>query len=434
MITENERLSDDHDNFKQLAAFAASGLLTAGEWDEFTDHSQSCQECTEVYRQFLVLAREGMSLLVAHYDNQEERGGWNDALVRGKLFDRIRSAGQQLRSGRAKRLQFALPASLRRRLSSRMFPLAPAATLAVCLIAAVGFVGYRFGSRTKHYQTSTGDRLEALVAEKQQTVDTLKGLLNAQKQDVLRLEQEQSLKELELTKLRARLRRVEELVNQAPAAGGTPDEELKSAVKERDALNIQLRDAKQSYADIQTEVASLRSERDEALIKSASLESEIKEISAASRTQEQRLADDKQYLASDRDIRELMGARKLYIADVFDVDSRSRTRKPFGRVFYTQGKSLIFYAFDLDGQADVTNANAFQVWGRKVTDLAKPLNLGILYMDSEANRRWVLRFDDPKQLEEIDAVFVTVEPRGGSRKPTAKPFLYALLRKEANHP
>src|SRR5580704_16447790 len=132
MITENERLNDDHDNFKQLAAFAASGLLTAGEWDEFTDHSQSCQECTEVYRQFLVLAREGMSLLVAHYDNQEERGGWNDALVRGKLFDRIRSAGQQLRSGRAKRLQFALPASLRRRLSSRMFPLAPAATLAVC--------------------------------------------------------------------------------------------------------------------------------------------------------------------------------------------------------------------------------------------------------------------------------------------------------------
>jgi len=39
-----------------------------------------------------------------------------------------------------------------------------------------------------------------------------------------------------------------------------------------------------------------------------------------------------------------------------------------------------------------------------------------------------MRFDDPKQLAEIDAVFVTVEPRGGSRKPTSKPFLYALLR------
>jgi hypothetical protein len=46
----------------------------------------------------------------------------------------------------------------------------------------------------------------------------------------------------------------------------------------------------------------------------------------------------------------------------------------------------------------------------------------------------VLRFDDPKQLAEIDAVFVTIEPRGGSHKPTSKPFLYALLRKEVNHP
>jgi len=34
-----------------------------------------------------------------------------------------------------------------------------------------------------------------------------------------------------------------------------------------------------------------------------------------------------------------------------------------------------------------------------------------------------MRFDDPQRLAEIDAVFVTVEPRGGSRKPTSKPFL-----------
>lgn len=55
-------------------------------------------------------------------------------------------------------------------------------------------------------------------------------------------------------------------------------------------------------------------------------------------------------------------------------------------------------------------------------------------MDSESNRRWVLRVDDSKQLGEIDAVFVTVEPHVGNPKPTGKPFLYALLRKEANHP
>jgi anti-sigma-K factor RskA len=85
----------------------------------------------------------------------------------------------------------------------------------------------------------------------------------------------------------------------------------------------------------------------------------------------------------------------------------------------------------------VKNASIFQVWGQRDNESEQkshPTNLGILYMDSESNRRWVLRFDDPKQLAEIDAVFVTVEPRGGSQKPTGKPLLYALLRKEANHP
>src|SRR5258708_22351580 len=117
-------------------------------------------------------------------------------------------------------------------------------------------------------------------------------------------------------------------------------------------------------------------------------------------------------ISSDRDIRELMGARKLYIADVFDVDSGSRTRKPFGRVFHTQNKSLIFYAFDLDHEPGVKNASAFQVWGERDAESgekSRATNLGILYMGSESNRRWVLRLDDAKQLAEIDAVFVTVE-------------------------
>jgi hypothetical protein len=162
----------------------------------------------------------------------------------------------------------------------------------------------------------------------------------------------------------------------------------------------------------------------------------VDELNASAREQDRRVKDDEQYLASDRDIRELMGARKLYIADVFDVDSGSRTRKPFGRVFYTESKSLIFYAFDLDHQPGVKNASAFQVWGQKDAESEKihATNLGILYMDSESSRRWVLRLDDPKQLSEIDSVFVTVEPQGGSQKPTGKPFLYALLRREANHP
>ena len=40
-------------------------------------------------------------------------------------------------------------------------------------------------------------------------------------------------------------------------------------------------------------------------------------------------------LSHDRDIRELMGARDLYIAEVYDIAGSGATQKPYGRVFYT---------------------------------------------------------------------------------------------------
>jgi seryl-tRNA synthetase len=280
---------------------------------------------------------------------------------------------------------------------------------------------------------SSEDRVQILTAEKKSADE----LLAAQTARLAQLQEQSSREERELSKLRAALREIEEHSKELAAANSQSGGKLQEFSQQRDTLNTQLQDANLAYQSVRTELTSLRAERDRVMIRTSSLEARIEELTAVNRDQERRLKDTEQYLASDRDIRELMGARKLYIADVFDVDSGSRTKKPFGRVFYTQGKSLIFYAFDLDRQRGLVNASTFQVWGQKEMaqgEQALPLNLGILYMDNETNRRWVMRFDDPKQLAEIDAVFVTVEPRGGSQKPTSKPFLYALLRNDANHP
>src|SRR5262249_8418475 len=154
---------------------------------------------------------------------------------------------------------------------------------------------------------------------------------------------------------------------------------------EKDGILSQLRKAEQSYQLLQAELTTLRVDHEKTLLRTTALQTKVDELEAAARDQERRLKDDEQYLSSDRDIRELMVARKLYIADVFDVDSGSRTRKPFGRVFYTQNKSLVFYAFDLDQQPGVKNASAFQVWGqRDAEEQNRATNLGILYMNSES--------------------------------------------------
>jgi hypothetical protein len=103
-------------------------------------------------------------------------------------------------------------------------------------------------------------------------------------------------------------------------------------------------------------------------------------------------------------------------------------------VFYTKGKSLIFYAYDLDQQKAARNTSTFQVWGRRWSDWQQAIPLGIFYADNASKRRWVMQLHDPNVLGQIDAVFVTIEPNGGSRKLSEKPLLFAYLKVEANHP
>jgi hypothetical protein len=168
-------------------------------------------------------------------------------------------------------------------------------------------------------------------------------------------------------------------------------------------------------------------------LETAQLEAKVSELSRLLRDREATLERQDELLAHDSDIRELMGARNLYVTEVYDVARDGQTKKPYGRLFYTQGKSLIFYAYDLDQQTKLTTGS-FQAWGRRGSDTEQALNLGIFYLDNPANKRWALRFDDPKTLAQIDTVFVTVEPRGGSRKPSGKPLLFAYLHIAPNHP
>jgi len=63
-----------------------------------------------------------------------------------------------------------------------------------------------------------------------------------------------------------------------------------------------------------------------------------------------------------------------------------------------------------------------------------PLKLGIFYEDKASKKRWALKTEDPKTLADIDAVFVTVEPNGGSHYPSGKQLLFAYLRRAPNHP
>lgn len=432
---ENERLND-HQRFKELAALAQGRGLTVSEQFELKRHLGLCEACREISSEYSLISSEGMAFLAADCGQVAEADDWDYEAAQTGLFSLIRRSEVSpiARASKAGRGHIFLPWTWRA-------PWIGAAATA-CLLALVAAGAYHLGIRHQSWRAQTSDInpvspssrvLQELAAEKKNADD----LLGAEAAEISRLQKQISSEQRDLAGLRAALHAAEDHSSELSAANSKNEAQFRQVSEERDKLAAEVRDTEKAYQLLQVEFTNLHAEHDRVVLRSASLESKIEELSAATTDQDRRLKDSEQYLASDRDIRELMGARKLYIADVFDVDSGSRTRKPFGRVFYTQNKSLIFYAFDLDRQPGVKNASAFQVWGQRDADLgakAHPMNLGILYMDSESNRRWVLRWDDPKQLAEIDAVFVTVEPNGGSQKPTGKPFLYALLRKEANHP
>jgi hypothetical protein len=198
--------------------------------------------------------------------------------------------------------------------------------------------------------------------------------------------------------------------------------------------------AQRKLQELQKTMDAVSAQREEVTLRAATLEAKVRELTRLVRDRDQALdlkesavAKQQELLEHDRDIRELMGARDLYIAEVHDV-SRTGTDKTYGRVFYTKGKSLIFYAYDLDTQPGLRNAGSFQAWGRRGPNKQQALNLGIFYEDNASKKRWVLKAEDPKTLEDIDAVFVTVEPNGGSHHPSGKQLLFAYLRVSPNHP
>jgi hypothetical protein len=128
-------------------------------------------------------------------------------------------------------------------------------------------------------------------------------------------------------------------------------------------------------------------------------------------------------------------ARNLHIIDVHDRDGNGKNQRAFGRIFYTEGKSLIFHTYDLADTRKLDAKVSFYVGGERL-GAEKPIrSLGIFHNDDSNDGRWVLTFDDPQVLAQIDSVFVTVESaKKAIKKPGGHRVLLAFQGDKLNHP
>ena len=434
-----------HEEFLQLCAAATAGELSAEERVKLDAHIAECPGCRQAMKEYEAAAIYGVSALATEVARNEEAGdgAWSVADAETRFFKRfyreniISTAGEQTGSDRlrvGRRFTYR-PSQVRWR--EVWMPFAAA----VLLVIALGITLYRTGVRRGLDVAQTvpssvkgpENPLEAQVSDAgHERAQWMAKLAQSDKVigDLKRQLAEQSSAVSALQSARLVARRSAEGQQQSEHAAG-------SSGKKRDE---ELAAAQAKLAELETALDTATAERGESASRATVLQAKVNELSQLMRDREQALdqkqvevAKQQELLEHDRDIRELMGARDLYMADVHDV-TRAGTDKTYGRVFYTKGKSLIFYAFDLDAQPGVQNASSFQAWGRRGPDRQQAHSLGIFYEDNVSKKRWVLKADDPKTLQDIDAVFVTVEPNGGSHHPSGKQLLFAYLRVGPNHP
>lgn len=439
---------DSHEKYLELCAASTAGELNAEEEQKLVEHLAVCASCRRAKHEYESAIQKAIPALADDLSSPSEEpdAAWSIEQAETAFFKQLET--NQTTGPSAQRAAGGPDAEpTGRRFAYRpsripwaelWMPVAACALLAI----ALGIVAYRSGLRRgagisqKQTDAASGSdtSLEAQISDFGHERAQLLAKLTDDERAIKDFQSEVAEQTVEIARLK-------ELRDATAASGQNATLSNVDGRAETSRLDADLAAAQSNQQQLQAKIDALNQQRDAAARHAALLEAKVDELTQAVHERDQALdqqqaqiSKQRDLLDHDRDIRELMGARDLYIAEVHDVGGNGETDKTYGRVFYTKGKSLVFYAYDLDQEAGLKADTTFQAWGRRGIDKQQALSLGVFYEDNTSKKRWVLKFDDPKTLANIDAVFVTVEPSGGSHHPSGKQLLFAYLRVTPNHP
>jgi hypothetical protein len=417
-----------HDEFVALCALYHSGDISEEEWALLQIHMGYCDSCHDRFLDYRQIASDVIPALAAAAASENASRSPRESTksleaVERRLMSRLDSSSPEKPSFPSTKLEPPRPPRLKWRLAAGL--------TAACALGLACLLGFEFARMRTPPEARTVQTPELPPASQ--------AISKSPDPDGLRRSEEQ------IASLERQVTAADDRVKQTDVAKAGIERQLEAEQDSRRQLSEEKDRLSQQLAAAQVEIASLRSKSISAGVDAtqrtaymAAIETQVTKLktaldekNVALSEKDRMLALDQDLLAHDRDIRDLIGARNLYIADIFDTNENGGTAKQFGRIFYTKERSLVFYGFDLDSQAGLKSDVSFQVWGSG-RDRPSPVSLGLFYQD-DAHKRWVLRCNDAKTLARLDMVFVTVEPPGGSAKPTGKQLLRAYLQIHPNH-
>lgn len=419
--------------YEELCALAAIGELSSSEFEELQKHLAECEDCRQVYADFRRVSGEDLGLVAALKHSERTTQEVESVLDPNASFARLLDRATRERADRATETKARAPMlesqSLRNRFASWILWLRrPALSygslgLILCALAAVGAYRSREAQRTPTLQGLTNavsewkNRASAIAAEEKSASESLHQV--AAERESLRKTLADA--EAKYAALDLRERTLEAELASERAQLDHKGQELEAAQSTSEERNKEI-------AALETQVQNAAQRTEEQRRIAESLESKLQLV------QHQGANTPESQGFGDADAKELFGARDLHIVDVYDVDTKGNTRRSYGRVYYVEKKLLIFYAFDLEDKKHNRAAAGFQAWGYRQPSDGQPQSLGLFDVDDASANRWVLRVNNSRVLERIDAVFVTLEPPDGSPSPRGRRLLYANLAGPANHP
>jgi len=444
-----------HRRFEEMCALAATSQLGSAQMYELDAHVARCPSCLSVLESMAQVSAQVMPLLAENripaLDCAPPEG------MRERFFSRLgreRLAGGAIavrrpysppvreaiapaleKRQRFRRLKVDGQAEYKARLRPPSRISWAAGAVAACAVASL--IGFHAGERGAVQPMASLPAAKPLAAP-----PDLAAALDREANRIRLLEGQMSSLEDELGKVRAQARQAE--IEKRSLGTELTDTQVQLA-----ALTAQAREASQrSASDLQaanSQIAMLESRVSTLNQRLAGSEMGAFSQQQTARQLQAKLEAAQAELHRDRNrqdlkssmirLGELAAAPNLHIVDVYDADASGARKQSFGRVFYVEGKSLVFYAYDLNDRGHFKANVMFHVWGGKTGAREVTHSLGILRQDTGGESRWTMTFDDPTVLAQINSVFVTAEAaRNHYDRPHGRKILFAFLDGQPNHP
>jgi len=427
-----------HRRYEELCGLAATGQINAGDGADLQEHLSTCSECRAFLDDVVQVGMQGAPVVAA---SQAVRADIQPPLgIRARFLDRAAAAGLNLSPGPVL-AESSKPACRRDpvrtllnvnsppvwRFWQRIPPIQPlyaAMALASCVV--FGVLGYVLGVARHPARVIT-----PVIAVSNSTTPggPADRIVQATDQEKAKLEQKLSAVSGQLAVAEAEKqelsRKLADVVRNA-TVGAQFDAQFKATTKD-------LQDAEDRIAKLKSELELAQQKQTETEAILVAQEQAAQEANAKFAKANADLQRERDLVSARSEIGDLISARNLHIVDVHDAEPGGKRQRAFGRVFYVEGQSLVFYAYDLAANHPERKV-VFHVWGETAGVKETTHSMGILHSDNPSQARWVLTFDDPKILKRINAVYITAE-HGTPPKddPQGRKLLYAFLG-SPNHP